>query len=276
MDVRRRCSRPTPQSTRGNSGGPLLNIRGEVVGINTAIVSDRAANVGIGFAIPSNIVRELLTELRAGKVTRGRIGVEIMDVAQESFQDLGLSEKMGAIVSRVSEDGPAGAAGMQPGDVIVRYNGERVENTRDLQGRVVATQPGTTVPVVVVRAGEEVTLNVTIEELDLEAEAGAPVAVTPELSEGFGMTLQDVTPQVARQLRLPIGTEGAVVADVQQGSAAASGGVQPGDLILSINRVDVANAADASRELSNVESGRTAFLLVQRGSTRVFLQVRKE
>ena len=260
----------------GNSGGPLLNVRGEVVGINTAIVSDRAANVGIGFAIPSNVVRELLTELRAGKVTRGRIGVQIMEVAEESFRDLGLSEKMGAIVSRVPEGGPADAAGMQPGDVIIRYNGERVEDARDLQGRVVVTRPGTTVPVVVLRAGEEVTLSVTVEELDLEAEAGAEVASAVELSEGFGMTLQDVSPQVARQLRLPTGTEGAVVVDVQRRGAAEGGGVQPGDVIVSVNRVDVTNVADTIPELDSVESGGTAFLLVQRGPTRVFLQVRKE
>lgn len=261
----------------GNSGGPLLNVRGEVVGINTAIVSDRSANVGIGFAIPSNLVRELLSELRGGKVTRGRIGVQIMDVEEESYRDLGLSERIGAIVSSVPEGGPASAAGMQPGDVIVRYNGEPVTNTRDLQSRVVVTRPGTTVPVVVVRAGEEVTLNVTVEELDLDNEASVEVAASPdELSEGFGMTLQDLTPQTAASLRVPAGTQGAVVSDVQRGSAAEGSGVRPGDVVLSVNRVDVTNATTAVRELNGVESGRTAFLLVQRGATRVFLQVRKE
>ncbi len=260
----------------GNSGGPLLNIRGEVVGINTAIVSDRQANVGIGFAIPSNVVRELLTELRGGKVTRGRIGVQIMDVEEESYQDLGLSERMGAIVSSVPQGGPADEAGMQPGDVIIRFNGESVANTRDLQSRVVVTTPGTTVPVVVLRGGEEITLNVTVEELDLNVEANPEVSSAEELSEGFGMTLQDVTPQIASQLRLPSGTQGAVVVDVQRGSAAESGGVQPRDVLLSVNRVDVSTASGAVRELNSIEAGRTAFLLVQRGESRVFLQVRKE
>ena len=260
----------------GNSGGPLLNIRGEVVGINTAIVSDRAANVGIGFAIPSNTVRELLIELRGGKVTRGRIGVQIMDVARDSYEDLGLTERMGAIVQSVVEGGPADAADMQPGDVIVRYNGERVENTEDLQARVVATLPGTTVPVVVLRTGGEVTLNVTIEELDLDAEA-APVQVAQEsLSEGFGITLQDLTPQIASRLGLPAGTEGAVVVDVESGSSAEGGGIQPGDVILSVNRAEVSDSASAIQELNGVASGRTAFLLVQRGPNRVFLQVLKE
>ena len=261
----------------GNSGGPLLNIRGEVIGINTAIVSDRPSNVGIGFAIPSNVVRELLTELRGGKVTRGRIGVQIYDVDEEDRETLGLTSESGAVVSAVAEDGPAGAAGMRPGDVIVAYDGEPIDDTRDLQNRVVATRPGTTVPVDVVRNGEAVTLDVTVEALDFDAEARGPEAESPEeLSEGFGMTLRDVTPAAAARLRLPDGTSGALVADVQRRGAAAAGGVQPGDVILSVNRVDVASAADAVRELNAAESGRAAFLLIQRGDTQVFLQVRKE
>ena len=247
-----------------------------MVGINTAIVSNRASNVGIGFAVPSNVVRELLTQLRGGKITRGRIGVQIMNVERESYQDLGLSERMGAIVARVSPDGPADKADMQPGDVIIAYNGERVQNTEDLQSRVVATQPGTTVPVVVLRDAEEITLEVTIEELDLDVEAGTVVASAEELSEGFGMTLQDLTAETTSRLRVPVGTAGAVVVDVERGSAAEVGGVQPGDVILSVNRVDVPNAAEAVRALNGVESGRTAFLLVQRAATRVFMQVRKE
>ena len=262
----------------GNSGGPLLNIRGEVIGINTAIVSDRPSNVGIGFAIPSNVVRELLTELRGGKVTRGRIGVQIYDVEEEAdLEALGLTSQMGAVVSAVAEDGPAGKAGMRPGDVIVEYNGEPVDDTRDLQNRVVATRPGTTVPVDVVRNGEAITLDVTIEELDFDVEARDPEAETEEeLSEGFGMTLRDMTPQAAARLRLPDGTIGAIVADVQRRGAAAAGRVRVGDVIVSINRVDVSSAAEAVRELNSVESGRAAFLLIQRGDTQVFLQVRKE
>jgi len=261
----------------GNSGGPLLNIRGEVVGINTAIVSDRQSNVGIGFAIPSNTVRELLAELRVGKVTRGRIGVQIMNVARESFEDLGLTEPMGAIVSSVQEGGPAAGANMQPGDVIVRYNENRVEDTEDLQSKVVATRPGTTVPIIVLRAGEEVTLNVTIEELDLDTEAAPTQTVQDNnFSEGFGMTLQDLTPQISGRLNLPDGTEGAVIVDLESGGAAESGGARAGDVIVSVNRNEVATAADTVQQLNLVESGRTAFLLVQRGPNRVFLQVLKE
>ena len=139
------------------------------------------------------------------------------------------------------------------------------------------TRPGTSVPLVVMRGGEEVTLDVTIEELDLDAEAGGQAQNEPDsLSEGFGITLQNLTPQIANRLRLPSGTEGAVVVDVENGGPGEAGGIQAGDVILSVNRVPVTTATDAVRELNGVESGRTAFLLIQRGQTQVFLQVLKE
>ena len=261
----------------GNSGGPLLNIRGEVVGINTAIASDRAANVGIGFAFPINTIRDVLPELRRGKVTRGRIGVQIQNVSRESYQDLGLTERMGAVVSSVERGGPAADADMQPGDVIIRYDGERVEDTQDLQSRVVATRPGTIVPVVVLRAGEEVALDVTIAELDLEADPASPVEETEDsLGEDFGISLQDLTPQIANRLRLPSGTQGAVVVDVESGGTGEASGIQPGDVILRVNRVEVSGAVETVEQLNTVEIGRTAFLLIQRGATQIFLQVLKE
>ena len=261
----------------GNSGGPLLNVRGEVVGINTAIVSDRQSNVGIGFAFPINTIRDLLPELRSGKVTRGRIGVEITPVSREDYEGLGLTERMGAVVRSVVPDGPADKSGITPGDVIIRFNGERIGDTEDLQSRVVATRPDSTVPVVVMRAGEEVTLQVTIGELDLNAEASGSAQALPENpSEGFGMTLQDLTAEMTSQLRLPRGTEGAVVVDVENGGAAEQSGVQQGDVVLSINRAEVSRADEAIEQLDAIESGRTAFLLIQRGPNQIFLQVPKE
>ena len=261
----------------GNSGGPLLNVRGEVVGINTAIVSDRRSNVGIGFAVPINTVRELVDELRSGKVTRGMIGVGIADIDEEEYGVLGLPESGGILVSQVQPQGPADDADMQPGDVIVAFDGEPVSETSELQGRVLATRPDTTVPVDVIRDGEPLTLDVTIGELDLEAERRATEPdPDEETSEGFGITLQDLTPQTGRGLGVPPGTEGALVADVQQGSTAEAGGVRPGDVILRVNRVEIGSASEASAELNAIESGRTAFLLVQRGGTRVFLQMEKD
>ena len=259
----------------GNSGGPLLNVRGEVVGMNTAIVSDRRANIGIGFAVPINTVRELLGELRSGKVPRGRIGIQIDDIEPEDYEVLGLPESGGIGVSSVSEDGPADRADMRPGDVIVAFEGEPVGRTRDLQNRVVATRPGTTVPIDIIRDGDPLTLDVTIGDIDDESEPAVADAEV-EMNEGFGITLQNLTPAVARELRLPVGTEGAVVVDVERDSTAAASGLQPGDVILSVNRVDVSSASEATAALNAIASGRTAFLMVQRPDGRVFLQVEKD
>ena len=191
--------------------------------------------------------------------------MQIADVPREGYEVLGLDEPRGGIVSTVVPGGPAHEADMEPGDVIVAYAGEPVEDSGDLQSRVVATRPGTEVAVDVVRAGEAVTLDVTVGELDLESEArSATRAAAEESSAGFGMTLQDLTPRAARRLGLPADTVGAVVTDIERGSAAEAGGLQAGDVVLRVNRVDVASAAEAGAELDAIASGRTAFLLVQR------------
>ena len=260
----------------GNSGGPLLNLRGEVVGINTAIVSRGATNLGIGFAIPSNVVVELLPQLREGKVTRGWFGVGIANVAPEAVEAFGLEERMGAVVSAITRDGPADKANVQPGDVIIEYNGERVENTEDLVAKVTRTRPGTEIPVTVMRLGEPITLDVTIEELDLETESRTARAAVEDVSTGLGMALHDLTRETARRLGVPSGTQGAVVVDLEPRGAAQRGGVQVGDVIVRVNRTPVASAEEATRELQRVESGRVALLLVVRQDVQRFLQVTKE
>ena len=260
----------------GNSGGPLLNLRGEVIGINTAIVSDRPGNMGIGFAVPINTVRQLLPQLRTGRVTRGLIGVSILPVTNDDYEDLGLAERMGAIVSEIAPDGPAARSDLEPGDVIVSFDGERVEDVENLQQRVVDTRPGTVVELGVYRAGEPATVPVTIGELDLEAAARPTPVAVEDLNSGFGMSLQDLTAETARQLDIEPGTTGAVVTNVAPGGPAQSGGVRPGDLITAVNRTPVGSAAAAIRELNGVPAGRAAFLLVVRGTSQVFLRVRKE
>src|SRR5438094_7527103 len=159
----------------GNSGGPLLNVRGEVIGMNTAIItnSQTEGNIGIGFAVPINTIHDLLPQLRTGKITRGRIGVSVIAVPREAYQDFGLKERKGAVVAQVPSSGPAAKAGIEPGDVIVEYNGRPIANNDELVKMVVATRPGTSVPVKVLRNRQEKTFNVTVEELDLEAEQQA-------------------------------------------------------------------------------------------------------
>jgi len=271
----------------GNSGGPLLNIRGEVIGMNTAIITDgqRQGNIGIGFAIPSNTVRDLLPQLRSGKITRGRIGVEIKAVPREALDEFGLKNRDGALVGAVSSGGAAAKAGMEPGDVILSYNGKAVKNSNELVSMVTATRPGTAVPVRIMRDGKEQTLTVTVDELDLEAEQGATQqsrsrggrggAPEPETTAGFGLTLNNITPDIARQLRLE-SSRGAVVVDVDPNSPAARAGLSEGDVVLRVGRTPVANAAEAQRELGKVPSGGTAFLRVLRDGQETFVTITKE
>ncbi len=267
----------------GNSGGPLLNARGEVIGINTAIITNSRSegNIGIGFAVPINTVRDLLPQLRTGKVVRGRIGVSVAAVPREGFEDFGLKSRAGAVVATVSPNGAAAKAGIEPGDVIVEFNGKAVTNRDDLVKMVVGTKPGTTVPVKVLRNKQEKTLNVAIEQLDLEAESGQrggrnnPDEPDQETGAGFGLTLGNVTPQIARRLQLPSGQTGALVTDVDPNGPAAAL-IRPGDVILSVNGTKVASAADAGRELQKVQSGRIARVLLWRGDGEVFITVRKD
>jgi serine protease Do len=269
----------------GNSGGPLLNLRGEVVGINTAIISgpQQQGNVGIGFAIPINIVRELLPQLRAGKITRGRIGVGIGPIPVDAVDEFGLKDRNGAVVLNVAPGGAAAKAGIEPGDVIVGYNGKPIRNRDELVAMVTATKPGTTVPIRVVRDGQERTISVTVEELDLETESAALRSDnrgggnTPEeTSSGFGLTLGNITPQVAQQLRLDRNVQGAVITAVEPGSPAARAGVAPGDVIVRVGRETVQSAAEASRALGAIESGGTAFLRILRNGQETFVAVTKE
>ncbi|MDA1184322.1 MAG: Do family serine endopeptidase [Acidobacteria bacterium] len=270
----------------GNSGGPLLNLRGEVVGINTAIISggQQAGNVGIGFAIPSNVVRELLPQLHAGKVTRGRIGVGIGAVPADAVDEFGLENRNGAVVLNVAPNGAAERAGVEPGDVIVAYNGTPVRNRDGLVAMVTATRPGTTVPLSIVRNRQQQTLSITVEELDIEAETlalrgpsgGGDNDPRQETTTGFGLTLGNITPQIAQQLRLDRGTRGAVITDVEPGSPAARVGLSGGDVIVRVGQETIETAAQAGLELDRVPSGGTAFLRVLRDGRETFVAVTKE
>jgi serine protease Do len=267
----------------GNSGGPLLNIRGEVIGMNTAIIANgrQEGNIGIGFAVPINAVRDLLPQLHTGKVTRGRIGVQIAPVPRDAFQDFGLKSRVGAVVSSVAPGGAADKAGIQPGDVIIEFNGRPVPNSNNLVNMVTATKPGTSVPVKVVREGRDRTLNVTVDELDLQAERGRqgrssePPEPAEQGSESFGLTLGNLTPQRSRQLQLPAGQTGALVTEVDP-SGPSAGALRPGDIITAVNRQPVTNATEAGRALRQVQAGRIAQILVWRDGTQVFVTVRKE
>ena len=272
----------------GNSGGPLLNVRGEVVGINSAIYTDarQSGNIGIGFAIPINTVRELLPQLRSGKITRGMIGVSIGVIPQNALDTLGLKNRQGALVSSVVPGGPSDKAGIEPGDVIVQFNGKPVKDRDSLVSMVVVTPPNTTVPVRVVRDKEEKTINVKVGELDLEAEQAAlnggrggrdnDNGPQQEATSGFGMSLSNITPDVARRLRLDDNVKGAVVVDVDQASPAARAGIMEGDIITRVGRTPVGRTDEEGRELGRVASGGTAILRIRRNGTDMAVVVTKE
>jgi serine protease Do len=275
----------------GNSGGPLLNLRGEVVGINTAIYSNEraAGNIGIGFAIPINQVRALLPQLRTGKVTRGVIGVSIAPVSRADLEEFGLKERRGALVAAVERNSPADQGGIEPGDVILEFNGKPIRNREALVQLVVETKPGTVVPVKVLRARKEQTINVTVGELNLESErartrGGDPDTPDPgdqATADSFGIGMANVTPEIARRLKAPSGTSGVLITEVEPGSPAGRAGLQPRDIILQINRQDVSSASEASRALQQVPAGRSASFLVWRINPagvgqELFVMVRKD
>lgn len=268
----------------GNSGGPLLNARGEVIGINTAIYTDsrQQGNIGIGFAIPINNVRELIPQLITGKVTRGVIGVQVSPVPLDLLAEFGLKERRGALVGSVTRGRPAAKAGIEPGDVILEFNGKAVRNRDELVATVVATRPGTTVPVKILRDKQERTMSLTVDELDLESENASPEPRranndTPEEeSQGFGLTITSITAEQARRLRLPADIQGVLVSEVAPGSPAFRAGLVGGDVITRVNRQVVRTPQEAGRILSQVPSGGTAFLLVLRNGSEQFVTIRKE
>ena len=269
----------------GNSGGPLLNVRGEVIGMNTAIYTDqRSANIGIGFATPINSLRAILPQLRQGKVVRGVIGVQVRTypLTKEDAQAFGLPNTNGAVLTTVAEGQPASKAGLQRGDVITEFNGKPIVDSDALVSMVVGTKPGTTVPLTVYRDRQRTSMNITIGELDLEAEQGQatrPETETQPTATGFGMDIDAITADVARELELPRGKGGAIVTNVSRSSPAFNAGVQQNDVILEVNRNPVTNVSQVKRELESAAPGSTVFLVVWRitpaGGQETFLTLRK-
>jgi serine protease Do len=263
----------------GNSGGPLLNVRGEVIGINTAILSNRMANIGIGFAVPINLVRELLPQLRTGKVTRGKIGVTIQAsrITQEDAENMGLPDRRGAVVREVERGGPASKAGLRPGDVVVEYNGRKVENDKNLVEMVVVTKPGTSVPVKVIRDKTVKSLTVTVAELTLAGAEAPEVTAASDLTSSFGLQLEDLTPALAKRLQLPGDAAGAVVSGLKPRGPAGRAGLTEGDVIVKVGSRDVTTAEDAAAELERVSPGRSVGVHVLRArGSEMFATIRRE
>ncbi|PVB61755.1 serine protease [Labrenzia sp. 011] len=256
---------------RGNSGGPLFDMEGKVVGINTAIISPSGGSIGIGFAIPAKTAMRVIDQLREfGETRRGWLGVRIQEVTEEIAESLGMDEAMGALVAGVTEDGPAAKGKIEAGDVIIRFDGNEVESMRELPRMVAETAIGKEVEVVVLRKGEEVTINVTLERLEEneveEASASSedqPEDQPAEKSEVLGMMLAELDDTLRQQFSIDEDITGVVVTEVIAGSSAEEKRVMPGDVIKEVAQEPVATPADVEAQVKKLEAdGRRSALLL--------------
>jgi serine protease Do len=253
----------------GNSGGPLVNLKGEVIGINSAIVPN---GQGLGFAIPSALAKSITTQLREkGKVVRGWIGVTIQTVTPDLAKSFGMKEAKGALVGDVVNDSPAEKGGVKTGDIIVSFDGKNVKTSNDLPRLVAETEVGKSVNVTVIRENKEVYVSLKIEELTEEkvaSQSSAPV-------QSFGMKVDNITPQLRQQF----GTaeiSGVVVVSVEQGSLAAESGIQPGDVIIEVNRKTVRNLADYNESMGGTAKGWPVLMLLKREKQTFFVSMERQ
>ena len=270
---------------RGNSGGPLFNMRGEVVGINTAIYSPSGGSIGIGFSIPSNLARGITAQLAdGGRVRRGWLGVNIQQVTDEIAESLGLrGGARGALIARAQEDGPAARSGIRNGDVVLRFNNQDVRDMRGLPRIVAETAVGAQVPVVVWRDGHEVTIQVTLGELPPETQlaannpqAPAPQAGRPVVIAGLGMRVAAITPELRERLRLRPEQRGVAIVEVAPNSPSAERELRPGDVILEVQQERVNTPQEVNERVERLRrQGRgTALFLVESQNGQRFVPLR--
>jgi S1-C subfamily serine protease len=253
---------------QGNSGGALINTGGQLVGINTQIVSPSGGNIGIGFAIPSRMAETVMTALvNDGQVRRGQLGVTVQGITSDLARSLGLSDVQGALVSGVSPDSPAATAGIERGDVIVSVNGAPVVDGNSLRNRIAGTRPGTRVAVGLVRDGKQKTVQVPLAEL--RAAEGKDEGAAPAEGGRLGLTVRPVSPGEARELGVE-SKAGLLVAEVDPSGPAAAAGLRPGDVIEQVNRRSVKDAAEL-RAAVKASGEAPALVLVNRKEGSVYL-----
>jgi len=253
----------------GNSGGPLLNTAGEVIGINTAIFSRSGGSVGIGFAIPVNMAKDLLPQLKKGRVVRGWLGVMIQRITPDLKNKLHLKDEKGALVGDVPAGGPADKAGIKRGDVIVSFDGKEIKEVKDLPYMVASTPVGKNVKVELVRKGRKRSLQVKVGELKEEGESQAVSKAEPNL----GLTVKEITPELARNFGLSE-TSGLVVVQVENNTAAAKAGLRPGDIIIEIDQVPIKDLEEYHSKIQDYKKGDTVLFLVKRRGGTIYLTLR--
>jgi len=250
----------------GNSGGAMIDLHGNLIGINTAILAENGGNQGIGFAIPINMARSVMDQLVAhGKVVRGYLGLFPQDVTPALAKQFGLSQPTGALVAEVEADTPASRAGLKRGDVILAVNGQDVTSANELRLRISQTPPGTNVKLQISRDGKTQDVNVALGELPEKAEKTGPAE--GENGGLEGVETQNLTPDIAEQLQLQPGTHGVVVTSVDPASQAAAAGLQRGDVIQEVNHKPVSSIEDYRRAVSAAGKGSILLLVNQQGVT---------
>ena len=258
----------------GNSGGALINARGELIGINTAILSGGSGgNQGVGFAIPINLARYVMGQiLKYGKVTRGWLGVGIQDVSAPVAKTYGVPANQGAIISDVEPNGPGAKAGLQRGDVITQLNGQPVQGANDLKLKIGELRPGTTAHMKILRNGKPQDVSLTLGQQPQSGQHQAGAAGPQQQGLMQGVEVQNLTPDILQQLGLSSDTKGVVVANVASGSAAEMAGLRRGDVIEQVNRHPVDSVSQYEREI-RMAGGQAIVLLVNRGGSTAFVVV---
>jgi serine protease Do len=255
---------------RGNSGGPLFNLDGEVVGVNTAIISPSGGSIGIGFAVPSSTAVAVLDQLRSfGEMRRGWLGVRIQQVTDDIAESLGIKPARGALVAGIDDKGPAKPAGIEPGDVIVQFDGKDIKEMRDLPKIVGDTPVGKGVPVLIIRKGKEITKTVTLGRLE---DTPQPAAVRRDavpddksvVSKALGLNLANMTDDLRKKYKIKDSVKGVVILDIDANSAAADKRLTAGDVIVKVTGEEVATAADVQKRIDQLKKDgkKTALLLV--------------
>ncbi len=263
----------------GNSGGPLVNIRGELIGINTAIFSRSGGYQGIGFAVPSNMARLVMNQLvQKGKVTRGWLGVTIQELTPELSQKFGLRNEKGALVGDVAKGSPAEKAGLKRGDIILEYNGKKITDVGTLRNMVAQSKVGSEVPLTISRGGKEYGMKVLIMELPRDVSEAAPGSTQEDSDlEGLsGITVMDLSREIARQLGLNKDERGVVIVRVETGSSAEEAGIRKGDVIQEVDRKKIEGLNDYTKAIAGVQSGDPVLLFVNRGGRKFYVTVRAD
>jgi Do/DeqQ family serine protease len=260
---------------QGNSGGALVNTNGELIGINSQILSPSGGNIGIGFAVPSNMAKNVMDQLVVnGRVNRGLLGVTVQGITGDLAAGLGLDKAEGALVSDVTANGAAAKAGIKRGDVILSYQGRPVIDTNAFRNEIAATKPGTTVTLQVQRDGKTIEVKPTLEAMAANRDGRrAPGGEEEGGSVRFGMTVQPLTPELAARLDLDRDAKGVVITDVDPSGAAASAGLRSGDVIEQVNGKSVDDADDV-RDALNAATGKPSVLLITRGGATLFVPLR--